>query len=133
MAGGENTNDLQEVKTALAVINEKLDASQGVATNVKITVDKINDFMVRQDEMNKAVKHQLWDGDGHSRIQYNEQKTQVVADQTKTVMEQIWDKDGRSRIQCALQTANESMTWSKLALIPIAIAITLGIITFIWK
>ncbi|MHB1000469.1 MAG: hypothetical protein ACYC27_14615 [Armatimonadota bacterium] len=133
MAGGENTNDLQEVKTALAVINEKLDTTQGVMSDVKATVGKVSEFMTRQDEMNKTVKHQLWDGDGHSRIQCAEQQTKVVTEQTKSVMEQIWDKEGRSKIQCAIQTANESMGLTRLALIPIGIAITLGLISIFWK
>lgn len=96
MVVDENGNN----RVTLALIGQKLDMLSDSIEEVRRDVAILRECSVRQDELNKAVRNQLW------------------------------GLDGRSRIQQAEEMADSAITWLRLAILPISLAIITSILSW---
>ena len=97
MAGAESNG-----RVTLALIGQKLERIIDDLAEVKTEVTAQHDYRTRQEELNKAVKHQIWNG-------------------------------SESRIDRSLTCSQSAMAWVKGAIVPIALAVIVGIIMLIIK
>jgi len=90
-------------RVTMALLGAQVQQIANDTTDIKKATGDLHDFVIQQVELNKLIRKELW------------------------------TPDGKSRVQSVEETANTAMTWAKAVLIPIGLALCVGILSLIWR